>query len=48
MAGQVISDPGLLASLRARLYRFDLQLVRQENWLLKQAGWQPAGLDELK
>ena len=42
MAGSVIADASVLSSLRARIYKFELQLVKQENWLLQHATWQPA------
>jgi hypothetical protein len=44
MAGSVISDVGALASLRARLYRFELQMVREDDWVLRHASWAPANL----
>ena len=44
MAGTVISDVNALAGLSARVYRFDLQLVRQDQWLLRHANWAPASL----
>lgn len=48
MAGTVISDVDALASLRARLYRFELQLVREDDeWRLRHASWAPASLDSL-
>ena len=48
MAGSVIADASMLSSLRARVYRFELELVKQDNWLLQQAAWQPADLAELE
>ena len=44
MAGTVISDINALASLRARVYRFELQLVREDDWLLRHASWAPANI----
>jgi len=44
MAGTVIFDVDALASLRARLYRFELQLVREDDWLLRHVSWAPANL----
>ena len=32
MAGTVITDANALAGLKARVYRFDLQLVKQDEW----------------
>jgi hypothetical protein len=48
MAGSVISDASLLGSLRARVYRFDLTLVRGDDWALRTASWQPATLADLQ
>ncbi|MCP4188412.1 MAG: hypothetical protein GY763_12490 [Gammaproteobacteria bacterium] len=48
MAGNVISDASVLASLRARIYRFELLLVKDETWLLQQAQWQPAGVGDME
>lgn len=44
MAGTVISDVNALSSLRARIYRFELQLIRQGDWLLRHASWAPADI----
>lgn len=45
MAGTVISDINALASLQARVYRFELQMVREDDdWLLRHASWQAANL----
>ena len=48
MAGSVISDVSVLASLRARMYRFKLQLVKQDEWLLRSANWQHANMVDLQ
>lgn len=48
MAGSAISDAGALAGLRARVYRFDLLLVKDEEWRVKQANWQPAVLGDMQ
>lgn len=42
MAGAMISDVDALSSLRARIYRFELQLIRQGGWMLRHASWAPA------
>jgi hypothetical protein len=42
MAGTVISGVDALAGLSARIYRFELQLVKQDEWLLRHAAWAPA------
>ena len=44
MAGTVISDVNALSSLSARIYRFELQLVKQDDWLLRHANWEPASI----
>ncbi len=44
MAGTVISDVDALASLSARIYRFELQLVKEDDWRLRHASWEPANL----
>ena len=44
MAGTAISDVDALASLRARIYRFELQLVREDDWQLRHASWAPASI----
>ncbi|MBC8211435.1 MAG: hypothetical protein H8E21_10230 [Gammaproteobacteria bacterium] len=48
MAGSVIADASMLSSLRARVYKFELELVKQDTWLLQQAAWQPANLGEMQ
>ena len=35
---------GALASLRARIYRFELQLLREDDWQLRHASWAPASI----
>ncbi|MCH7882248.1 MAG: hypothetical protein IIB69_11880 [Proteobacteria bacterium] len=48
MAGSVISDPSRLSSLRAKIYQFELELVKKDAWLLKRAKWQDASLSDMK
>ncbi len=48
MAGSVISSVSMLSSLRARIYKFELELVKQDKWLLQSAKWQPAGLSDMQ
>lgn len=48
MAGSVIADVSVLSSLRARVYRFDLDLVKQDAWLLEQASWQAANMADIE
>ena len=42
--GTVISDVNALSSLSARIYRFELQLIKQGDWFLRHASWKPASL----
>jgi len=48
MAGSVISDPSLLSSIRARFYKFELELVKQDEWLLQRARWQSASMGDMQ
>lgn len=48
MAGTAIANAGVLAGLRARVYAFELQLVKQDEWLLRQAKWRPANLSAIE
>ena len=48
MAGSVIADVSVLSSLRARVYKFELELVKQDKWLLQSAKWHPAGLSDMQ
>ena len=47
MAGNVISDASALLSLRARIYQFELQLIKDGDWLLQQARWKKAMLKDI-
>ena len=47
MAGNVISDANALTSLRANIYKFDLQLINDGEWLLQQASWQKAAVKDM-
>lgn len=42
MAGSVISDVDAIAAIRARIYQFELQLIKEDDWLLHHATWKPA------
>jgi len=44
LAGTVIPDISALAAVRAQIYRFELQLVREEGWRLRHASWAPANI----
>ncbi len=48
MAGNAISDVSALPSLRARLYRFELRLLRDDRWRLQHARWESARLADLQ
>ncbi|MCP4078503.1 MAG: hypothetical protein GY744_20265 [Gammaproteobacteria bacterium] len=48
MAGSAISSVSMLSSLRARIYKFELELVKQDKWLLQSAKWYPAGLSDMQ
>ncbi|MFT5504662.1 MAG: hypothetical protein ACI845_001343 [Gammaproteobacteria bacterium] len=47
MAGSIISDVNLLSSLRAKIYRFDLELIKQDEWLVQSVNWQPAAASDM-
>lgn len=47
MAGNVIADASALASLRAQIYKFELQFSQQEMWLLTQAKWQRSSFKDM-
>ena len=48
MAGSVIADVDAISALRARIYRFELQLVKQDVWLLRHAVWAPASIGDFQ
>lgn len=48
MAGSAIGDAAALARLRARVYRFDLTLVRDDQWRVLEAAYSPARLADLQ
>ena len=48
MAGSVISDASVLSRLRAKTYQFELELVKQDEWLLRRASWQPASIGDIQ
>lgn len=47
MAGTVISDASVLTSLRAKIYKFELQLIKNEEWLLKRAKWERSSFKDM-
>ncbi len=48
MAGSVINDIDAVSALRARIYGFELRLVKQDEWLLQHASWKSASLVDLE
>ena len=44
MAGSVISDVDAIGALRAQIYEFELQLIKEDAWLLQHASWRPASI----
>ena len=48
MAGTIIADVSVLSSLRARIYKFELSLVKTDEWLLQQARWEPAAIGDME
>lgn len=48
MAGTVISDLTTLSSLRAQIYEFELQLIKDEEWLLREAKWQAVSIGDIQ
>ncbi len=47
MSGTAIANINALSKLRARIYKFELQLVKNNEWLLQQAKWQPANISDI-
>jgi hypothetical protein len=48
MAGSVISDITALSSLKAQIYRFELNLTKDEEWLLQSAKWKRASMGDIR
>ncbi|MCZ6486858.1 MAG: hypothetical protein O6703_01630 [Gammaproteobacteria bacterium] len=48
MAGTLISDLTTLSSLRAQIYEFELQLIKDEEWLLREAKWQAIAIGDIQ
>ena len=48
MAGTAITDANAVSALRARIYKFELHLIKQDEWLLQQAKWHPASLTDMQ
>ena len=47
MAGTAMSDLNAISRLRARVYKFELQLIKEDVWLLQQARWKPADIKDM-
>jgi len=47
MASNIIKDLNAITRLRARVYRFELQLIKKDMWLLQQAKWKPADIKDI-
>ena len=47
MAGSVISDASVLTSLRAKIYKFELQLIKKEEWLINKAKWERSSFKDM-
>lgn len=47
MSGSDINDLNSLSSLRARVYKFELQLIKDKQWLLQQARWTLADIKDI-
>ncbi len=47
MAGSVISDASVLSGLRAKIYKFELDLIKQDKWLLQRARWEAASMADM-
>ena len=47
MASNVITNTNSLTSLRAKIYKFELQLIHQDKWLLQLADWKTSNVKEM-
>jgi len=47
MAGTAINSLDAINRLSARVYQFELQLIKNNEWLLQQAKWKPANLQDI-
>ncbi len=48
MAGKVINTDSLLSGFRGKIFRLEFDLEKQDQWLLKQAKWQPASVVDIQ
>ena len=48
MAGSAIADADALSGIRAKIYKFELQLIKQDEWLLQRANWRAANLVDMQ
>lgn len=47
MAGTEITNLNIISQLRARVYKFELQLIKKDSWLLTQAKWKSADIQDM-
>jgi len=47
MAGTAINDLNAINRLRAKVYKFELQLIKNDSWLLHQAKWKAADIRDM-
>ena len=48
MAATAIPDMTSLSSLRAQIYEFELQLIKQDKWQLHEAKWQAVNIGDIQ
>ncbi len=48
MAGKTISDASVLSALRAKIVKFELILIKDNEWLLHKAKWRPASIGDMR
>ena len=48
MAASAISDVNALVGLRSQMNRFELQLIKEDVWLLQNARWSPASIADMQ
>lgn len=48
MTGSVVTDVSMLSGLRAQIYRFELELIKNDDqWLLRNANWRRASARDI-
>ena len=48
MAGTAITDLTTLSSVKAQIYEFELELIKQEDWQLREAKWQTVSIGQIQ